>query len=137
MRCAVSKLPDTVSDDPALFISLVSGSLDLARQCTSYPAMPAAFVADLSNLLGAAAAFAQLHNTYDAQVHSTILRQWLVQLADLEESLFLKSAQQIQLLINAARDGNIIEGLDDVETSSQLAHWTEDMTNVRYRFFSP
>ncbi|KAJ6594423.1 hypothetical protein B0H19DRAFT_1095439 [Mycena capillaripes] len=55
-RCAVGKLPATISDDPTVFILLVSGSLELAGQCSPYTDPPTELVAEFDNLLGAAAA---------------------------------------------------------------------------------
>jgi hypothetical protein len=76
MRCAISKLPGTASDDPTLFISLVSSCLNLATS-TFYNLEPE-LLNQFDNLLAAAAAFTQMYNTYDAQVHSATIRQWLV-----------------------------------------------------------
>jgi hypothetical protein len=126
MWCAASKLPGTVSDDPTLFISLMSGCLNLAS--STFDNLEPELVDEFDNLLTAAAAFIQIHNAYDAQVHSATIRQWLVKLAELSEenSPLLQSGQHIQLLIDAAREGNTIKGLDDVKSLSQLTQWAED-----------
>ncbi|KAJ7484225.1 hypothetical protein FB451DRAFT_1392800 [Mycena latifolia] len=122
MRCAVGRLPGTVTDDPTLFISLVSGSLDLAALYESK--LPAKLVAEFGNLLDAAASFAQLHNAHNAHAHNTTIRQWLVKLTKLEDSPLMTSPARAEPLIHAARDGNTIEGLNNVETLSQL-DWAE------------
>jgi hypothetical protein len=122
MRCAVSKLSGTASNDPTLFISLVSSCLNLAT--SMFYNLEPELLNEFDNLLAAAAVFTQIYNAYDAQVHSAT-RQWLVKLAELSEenSPLLRSAQHIQLLIDAARDGETIEGLD---TLSALAQWVQD-----------
>ncbi|KAJ7484220.1 hypothetical protein FB451DRAFT_1554801 [Mycena latifolia] len=124
MRCAVGQLPGTASEDPILFISLVSGSLDLAAHCTL---TDLELVAEFDDLLDAAASFVQLHNAHDAHAHNTTIRQWLVKLSFLKKSPFISlmiSPERAELLIHAARDGNSIEGLTDIETLSQL-DWAE------------
>ncbi|KAF7364574.1 hypothetical protein MVEN_00326400 [Mycena venus] len=129
MRCAVKKLPEGVGDDPALFISLISCSLDLAALCISEPP-DADLVAAFHNLLDTAGVFAR----FDAhkQAHSGTIRRWLVKLSRLAQSPLLDSPQCARALIDAARDvyGNTIEGVDDVETLAQLTHWADHCPSI-------
>jgi hypothetical protein len=116
------QLPTRLSDDPTSFISLANTIFDVAykfRQ-TLEPEVVAAFY----NLLEAATSFVRLYNTSDATTHNGGLRGWIAQLGYLTPGTGLLNTPQcsegVKVLINAARDGGIIDSSVATDYLSRL-----------------
>ncbi|KAJ7276902.1 hypothetical protein C8J57DRAFT_1223616 [Mycena rebaudengoi] len=119
------KLPARLSDNPTLFISLVSAAIDLAYWCRPN-VLELEIVAAFHDLLEAATSFVHLYNTSDPKAHSERILGWLSKLRSLILDGFSELGKTPQCtsgteaLINAAREGGVIDSPHMMDYLSQL-----------------
>jgi hypothetical protein len=99
MQCAIGKHPADISDDPALFIALTSGSFDLAFLCAPFPT--AELVTEFGNLLETVAAFVRLCTfSGAAKEHVALFNLWQGKLTRLQNSPLQKFLEKTESLMD-------------------------------------